>query len=253
MFILVRDRLRNAITFRRFTRRRYYSEGKINSSQEKSNRWNLNSKELLEGMSTNHFKTSSEDTFLQSIQFYRDNHDNLWKTLAITRKRSRLNFRIHKFKRHSIDRFLQSLKPRDEVTRQYIHRRHIMLYGAGTFGSGGKGERSVPLKYIKKHCRYYFVTHEVNEFRTSQICPDCERCRLHDVEKSTHGEMPTKIRGLKWCPYNECRQNPLKNRDEVGAKNIMKRGLGDMNPLFDKDIHPWKKTSPTLHMLNPKY
>ncbi len=121
------------VWFRQFTWRRYYSESKVDSSQKKTNRWNMNSKELLQGMSLNHFKTSSKDTFLQSIQFYKDNHDSLWKTLAITRKCNGLNFRIHRFKRRSIDRFLQSLKPRDEATGQYIHRHHIMLYGAGTF------------------------------------------------------------------------------------------------------------------------
>ncbi len=166
---------------------------------------------------------------------------------------SRLSFRIHRFKRRWIDKFLQSLKPRDVLMGQYIHNHHIMLYGAGTFGRGGKGECSVPLKYVKKQCGYYFETHEVNEFHTSQICPDCGRCRLHDVEKSIHGEMPQKIRGLKWCPFGGCRHNPLKNRDEVGAKNIMKHRLGDDNPPFDKDAHPWHKTSPTVHLFLPKH
>jgi hypothetical protein len=65
--------------------------------------------------------------------------------------------------------------------------------------------------------------------------------------------MPQTIRGLKWCPFGECHHNPLKNRDEVGAKNIMKRGLGDDNPLFDKDEHPWHKTRPTVHLFHPKH
>ncbi len=217
MFILVRDRLQNVVMYRRLTRRMYYSEGKVDSSQKKTYPWNMNSKELFEEKSFNHFKTLNEDSFIQSIQFYSNNYGSLWNTLAITRKRSRLSFRIHRFKRRLFDKFLESLKPRDVLTGQYIHNRHIMLYGAGTFGSGGKGERSVPLKYVKKQCGYYFETHEANEFRTSQICPDCGRCRLHDVEKSTHGEMPQKIRGLKWCPFGGCRHNPLKNRDEVGG------------------------------------
>ena len=113
MFILVRDRLQNRIVYRRLTRRRYYSEGKVDSSQVKSNRWNMNSKDLFEEKSINHFKTSNEDSFIKSIQFYRENYDSLWRTLAITRKRSRLSFRIHRFKRRSIDKFLQDLKPRE--------------------------------------------------------------------------------------------------------------------------------------------
>ena len=252
MFILIQDKLRNLTYYRRLTRRKYYNNGKVDSSQKKTNKWNMNVKDLLEEKSIRHLKTSNVNSFVESISFYRDNHDELWKTFAVTRKRSGLNFRIYQFKRRTLDKFLQDLKPRDD-NKEYIHTRHVMLYGAGTFGSGGRGERSVPLKYVKKQCGYYFNTHEVNEFRTSQICPDCSRCRLHDVEKSTHGEQPTKIRGLKWCPYFECRHNPLKNRDEVGARNIMKRGLGDQNPLFDKDIHPWKGTDPALHLFHPKH
>ena len=102
----------------------------------------MNSKDLFEAKSLNHFKTSNLD-IVNSIEFYNANYDNLWNTLAVTRKRSRLKFCIYSFKRCSIDKFLQDLKPRDVLTGQYIHTHPIMLYGAGTFGSGGRGERSV--------------------------------------------------------------------------------------------------------------
>ena len=254
MFVFVYDKLRNSMYYRRLTRGQYYHQGKVDSSQKKTNRWNLNLKELFEGQSRHHFKTSDCSEYQSSIEHYSNNYDSLWKALAVTRKRSRLNFRIYSSKNKSIDSFLQKLKIKDEDTpNQYLHRRHVMLYGSGSFPCGGRGERSVPLKYIKKRCSYFFECHEVNEFRTSQICPDCGISRLHDVEKTIHGEEPTKIRGLKWCSSGKCRHSPLKNRDEVGSKNIMKRGLGDNNPLFDKEKHPWKGSNPSVHFLQPPH
>jgi hypothetical protein len=44
----------------------------------------------------------------------------------------------------------------------------------------------------------------------------------------------------------------LKNRDMVGSINIMKKGLGDLNPLFSRQKVPWKKTTPRVHVINPQ-
>ena len=115
-----------------------------------------------------------------------------------------------------------------------------------------RGERFVPLKYIKKHCSHHFKCHEVNEFRTSQICPDCKKCRLDEVIKSSPGMMTqSKIRGLKWCTSKEYKHNPLKNRDMVGSINIMKKGLNVENPnsLFSKEKVPWSHHTPNAHMI----
>ena len=151
-----------------------------------------------------------------------------------------------------IDAFLNDLKHHvaaNGIARQFDNQ--VMLYGAGNFPSGGRGERSVPLKYIKKRCEYFFECHNVNEFRTSQICPDCCTCRLQQVEKDVPGQERRVVRGLKWCPSPLCSGNPLKNRDEVGAKNIRLHGLGDENPLFDRKIHKWPSSTPDGHRFTP--
>jgi hypothetical protein len=56
----------------------------------------------------------------------------------------------------------------------------------------------------------------------------------------------TKIRGMKWCPSEHCKHNPLKNRDIVGLINIMKKGLNvdNPNPLFDRKKVYWKHKNP---------
>ena len=134
----------------------------------------------------------------------------------------------------------------------YSFKNYVMLYGSGQFPSGAEGEGYVPLKYIKKCCGNHFKSHEVNEFWTSQICPDCEKCRLDEVIKSSPGMMTqSKIRGLKWCTSKECKHNPFKNRDMVGSINIMKKGLNVENPnsLFSKEKVPWSHRTPNAHMM----
>ena len=184
------------------------------------------------------------------------------------RKWRRGKFYLYKQKIKTIDDFLHSLKIkyRESTTskkgkkkhkvrgsKTYRFNNYVMLYGSSQFPSGAKGgTRYVPLKYIKKRCGNHFKCHEVNEFRTSQICPDCEKCRLDDVIKSSPGmTTQTKIRGLKWCTSKECKHNPLKNRDMVGSINIMKKGLNmeNLNPLFSKEKVPWSHRTPNAHMM----
>ena len=154
-----------------------------------------------------------------------------------------------------VQRTVWSINSLEVDSGGYVHQydHHVMLYGDGSFASGGRGEQSVPLKYIKKRCTLFFECHDVNEYRTSQICPDCKKCRLLAVDKDVPGKEPTIVRGLKWCPSDDCRKNRLKNRDYVGAKNIMFRGLGNDtdNRLFDRTVHKWPSSTPNSHRFTP--
>lgn len=59
-----------------------------------------------------------------------------------------------------IDTFLNNLKHHVDADGNVYHfDKHVMLYGSGMFASGGRGEWSVPLKYIKKRCGYFFECH----------------------------------------------------------------------------------------------
>ena len=150
MFVHVQDNIQNKTHYFRLTRQQYYNNGKINSSQKKTNTWINNSSELFDDKSMYHFKSSNVDSILESIQFYGENFENLWNTLALTRKWSKNNFRIYNCKRSCISKFLNGLKPRNTITNELLHTGHIMFYGNGSFPCGGKGEQNVPLKYIKK-------------------------------------------------------------------------------------------------------
>ena len=55
------------------------------------------------------------------------------------------------------------------------------------------------------------------------------------------------MHGLKWCSLPECEANPIKYPDEVGAMKFMIRGQTEIypdNPLFDRQLVPWRKSSP---------
>ena len=43
-------------------------------------------------------------------------------------------------------------------------KRPVIAYGDGTFPCHGKGEVSVPVKYVKKKCKQFYETIDVNEF-----------------------------------------------------------------------------------------
>ncbi len=126
------------------------------------------------------------------------------------------------------------------------------MYGSRQFPSGAKGERNVPLKYIKDRCHNYFDCIIINEFRTSQVCHHhCKLCRLHDVVSVSPDTKNMKsIHGLKWCPSDDCKHNRIKTCDQVGSTNIMIQGRVDLyadNPLFDWNEVRWNRGTPVKH------
>jgi hypothetical protein len=124
-----------------------------------------------------------------------------------------------------------------------------MYYGDGSFASGGRGQRSVPCKWVKRECKNYFTCYSVDEFRTSQICPTCNQ-RLMDVRKHLRdGPRRTVIvRGLKYCSSNECRSNRYKNRDEVGCNNIYRKTRRQYPEIMSRTAERWT-VPPAKHEL----
>jgi hypothetical protein len=254
MYIIAFDAQKRILFVKTLTRRFYYHQAGINKAQKQSNKWNTKNSSLMEGRSKHHFKTSDRQIFTSSIAFYGENFTNLWNTYAVTKKWSLQNFLLYCSKNSVLDKFLEGLKLNvDADGYKHCYDRNVMLYGDGSFPSGGRGEQSVPLKYVKKRCTLFFECHDVNEYRTSQICPDCQKCRLLAVKKDVPGKKPDIVRGLKWCPSDDCRMKRLKDRDYVGAKNIMFRGLGidTDNRLFDRKVHKWPSSTPDSHRFTP--
>jgi len=85
----------------------------------------------------------------------------------------------------------------------------IIAYGNGSCPSGGRGEVSMPTKYMKKKCKQFYKTKEVNEYQTSIICPCCNELlmKVKIIVKNMKAEK--EIRGLRRCGSNGCAQRPF--------------------------------------------
>ena len=113
----------------------------------------------------------------QSILFHQANVDNNRILKLTPKKLERLKFFTNtKKKKKTVHTFLSQLVRRSGEIKP------IMYYGNGQFAPGGKGQQSMPCKWVKQECKHYFTCYSVDEFRTSQICPKCND-RLFDVRK----------------------------------------------------------------------
>ena len=113
-----------------------------------------------------------------------------------------------------------------------------IVYGDGSFASGKKFEKYVPVQWVKREVTRRYVTTEVNEFRTSSVCPDCDS-QLYTVTEYRNDRF-YEVRGLKWCYDLCCRAMSPKHRDVVGAKMIFRRFKGDGPAIMNRgsDV-PW--------------
>ena len=81
-----------------------------------------------------------------------------------------------------------------------------------------------PIKGMKKRCQQFYQTVEVDEYRTSQVCPNCDST-LGLVNSETRRDRNGNrriLRGLLHCNNQKCAWKPFKSRDGVAAKNILR-------------------------------
>jgi transposase len=114
--------------------------------------------------------------------------------------------------------------------------RPILAYGSANINPTGKGEVTVPVKYIQRACEQKFEVFPVDEFRTSKVCYKCGE--LLDEVKFEGEKFP--VRGLRWCKTKTCSE--LLDRDFNAAKNILNRylNIGSFQ-LMSRDIPLPKK------------
>ena len=230
----------------RLTQNGYYEDSLLNYSMKRWKAWNNRPKlkELAIGSRIHHFKTSNMEQINRSMQYYEGvpegeiqlTRDMFRERKLIPKKFERLRFLTYTMKQRTIHRFLSKL------IKNYCggEDQPIMYYGNGGFASGGKGQRSVPCKWVKRECRNYFTCYSVNEFRTSQICPSCDS-RLLSVRKHLRsGKRRTiMIRGLKYCNSHTCLSDRYKNRDVVGCSNIYRKTRIEYPTVMDRTSPRW--------------
>ena len=208
-------------------------------------------KALIDGRRINHFKTTDVERIAQSIVFHQANVDNNCILKLTPKKFERLKFFMNTKKKKTIHTFLSQLVRRSGETKP------IMYYGNGQFAPGGKGQRSVPCKWVKQECKHYFTwCYSVDEFRTSQICPKCNNClldlRKHLRKRSKSGRRVIILRGLKFCNSDDCKSHHYKNRDDVGCTNVYQKTRVIFPAVMDRSQPGWD-TSPAKHEFKLKY
>ena len=88
---------------------------------------------------------------------------------------------------------------------------------------------SVPVKYVLEKCQTYYETHLVDEFRTSCVCPYCDKLLSKVIKINEEGKVRA-VRGLKRCSSTVCARTCFKNRDSVGAINILHCFVNHVRP-----------------------
>ena len=175
----------------RLGRNYYYEVTKINAINKKANRRNKSAHHhpINIGLTENHLKTANYQQLKAAFVWQSQNFDVIWARKVEPQRKYRDGFFLWSKKREVIYSFLSSLQ-------MVGYDDYIIYYGSGQFPSGGRGERSVPCKWVKTECMNHYVCIEVDEFRTSQVCPLCFE-RMEDVYKLDKHGRRKKVRGLK--------------------------------------------------------
>lgn len=111
-------------------------------------------------------------------------------------------------------------------------------FGNGAFPASARGRvgGAVPTRQVKEAFGQRYHTKEVDEFRTSSVCPTCDS-QLYNLYH-IHCSKRYYIRGIKLCRSIDCKKHPLYHRDKVGAINILKRYLVDKD-ILNEDLIPY--------------
>jgi hypothetical protein len=202
------------------TRAWYYRRSGINAARKQSRRWleHSNVKQAFEAFRATTVKTTSSVVYRAHVAAYNANFDVLW-TEKLRPRWARQKFRLYCGKRRALQKFVNSLRG-DETP--------LIAYGAATFASGGRGERSVPVKGIRRLIRQTYPTVLVDEYNTSKMCLTCHvplqhvkvRARQRDESWKTvtcHDLRRCGNRGPGGCASLGC---SWKNRDGAASLNI---------------------------------
>lgn len=186
-------------------------------------------------------KTTDWRQFDQFIRNYGAVYNDLWAN-KLKKKWCQQEFRVYRRKQILLDNYFQSMHVKGE-------RKPIIAFGNGRFPSSGRGERSVPTEYMKKKCKQFFETVEVDEFRTSCVCPKCDsvlvKVKKEDVATGGYRE----VRGLRRCSSNDCSHVSFKNRDTVGALNIARCLKLNERPNILRRPNPPRRLEMSWHTL----
>ena len=199
----------------RLTRGEYYERAGIKRRNRRTAKWQAKIQVEELTFSQKSRKTTDAQQFDAFLADYFSVYNKLWEA-KLKKKRAQESFRVYCKKHKVLDGFFQSMRGEREP---------VIAFGDAKFPPGGRGEVSVPTEYVKARCRKYFTTVMVDEFRTSSVCPCCDAALCKVAVRYTDALNVTKVRqvrGLKRCSAEDCAQFSFKDRDVVGARNILR-------------------------------
>lgn len=184
------------------TRKYYYRACGMKAVVRKNNLLNLKIKGILENMSKTTTKSVNDNDWFNYQQIILRNYDKLW-SLYTTEERKKDSFNTKRLKEKCLDRFFNQFQEKGEE-------KPIIAYGGASINPTGKGELSVPIKYVYDKCKQKYKTIKVDEKNTTLMHYKCQKQTI-GVENDKGN-----IRGLRWCSI--CRE--LVSRDQNACKNI---------------------------------
>lgn len=186
----------------RLTRGYYYRSTGVKSLTRRINKENLQMKGVYESMSKTPTKTIRERDWWEYQMIVTRYYDELWSMNA-TEKRRREHMRVKRLKEKCLDVFLNKFMVKGEKDP-------LIAYGAASMNTTGKGELSVPVKYVYEKCKRRYDTEKENEKYSTLMH---HKCRMVTTGVKVDDGY---TRGLRWCPT--CSE--LVSRDRNACKNI---------------------------------
>ena len=186
----------------KLTRGYYYRACGMKTVIKKCNMRNLQLKGIYDAMSRNPTRSIDEADWFNYQQVINRNYNELWRMNA-TEERRREKFRVRRLKEKCLDRFFNQFQKKGEE-------RPIIAYGGASLNPTGKGELSVPVKYVYEKCRYRYETKKEDERYTTKMHYKCQKEMEGVMVRFEH------TRGLRWC--STCSE--LVSRDRNACKNI---------------------------------
>ena len=186
-----------------FSRKQYYHESHLNRNKKKRKTWDQDIQSTLHYLKGFSSKSGGSLSRFEDYLLAVTSH---WEELTShysKRKYARMKFDIYISKRKSVDRFIRTMKGKGEIEP-------VIAYGNARFPSTGRrGERPVPVRWIRRRFENHYRVVDVDEYRTTKCCNDCgsELDVLRRIENT--GKEPdetcrlktrkSEVRGLKFC------------------------------------------------------
>ena len=198
----------------RLSRQSYYRSAGMKKRTSRVKRRLLPLQGVYNAMSKAPTKSINNMDWYQYQEVVTRNYNRLWE-LHTTKSNRRDAFRVHCLKEKCLDRFFN----------KFVHdgQKPIVAYGAVSLNPTGKGELSVPVKYVYKKCCERFYTPKVNEGYTTKMHHKCQQPTVAVMNARSRS-----IRGLRWCPT--CRE--LVSRDNNASLNIQEVFLSEERPAY---------------------